>query len=127
MLGQGEVKAGADDALGFMLGREEVEAGADVIIINDSNKTVVDDKVKLSKNLPKRRKIFGRSMKRGGDRKLGHAGDGIEYVPPIAPTRFAVALEPDTGMTHITPSNQMEYIRKKTLFRRLQQMEVNIL
>jgi hypothetical protein len=129
-LGREEVKAGADDVIGFMLGREEVEAGADDIIINDSNKTVDDDKVdkvKLSKKMPKRRKIYGRSMKRGGNRKLGHAGDGIEYVPPIAPTRFAVALEPDTRMTPITPSNQINYIRKKTLFRQLQQMEVNIL
>ena len=79
------------------------------------------------KKMPKRRKTFGSSQKRGGNRKLGDGGEGIAYMPPVAPTRFAVALQPDTHGTSITPSNQMKYIPKKTLFRQLQQMEVNIL
>ena len=33
--------------------------------------------------MPKRRKKFGRSQKRGGDRKLGDSGDGLEYVPLV--------------------------------------------
>ena len=84
------------------------------------------DNVKFVKKMPKRRKIYGRSEKRGGDRKLGDGGEGIEYIPPVAPTRFAVALEPDTRVTPITPSNQIKYILKKILFCQLQQMEVNI-
>jgi hypothetical protein len=125
MLGQEEVKGGADE--GDMLGREEVEADADNVIINDRNKTVDDDKVdkvKSSKKKPKRRKIYGRSHRRGGDRKLDHASDGIEYIPPVAPTWFEVALDPDTRVTSIT--SNIKYIPKKTLFCQLQQMKVNI-
>ena len=127
-------------------GREEVEV--DVLMAvetdllsnhNDSTKcqssypaasAVNDDQVDLAvddvKKMPKRRKTFGRSQKRGGNRKLGDGGEGIAYMPPVAPTRFAVALQPDTHGTSITPSNQMKYIPKKTLFCQLQQMEVNI-
>ena len=107
---------------GDTLSREEVEAGAHVIIINDSNTTVDDDKVdevKLSKKMPKRRKIFGRSQSRGGNQKLGYGGDGIAYIPPVAPTRF------DTCVPSIT--SNIKYIPKKTLLRHLHQMEVNIL
>ena len=112
---------------GDTLGREEVEVGAQDVIINDSNKTVDDnkvDEVKLSKKMPKRRKIFGRSQRRGGNRKLGYGGDGITYISPVAPTRFEVALDPDTRVTSTT--SNIKYIPKKTLFRCLQQMEVNI-
>ena len=104
-------------------GREEVEV--DVLMAvetdllfnyNDStNKcqssypAVNDDQVDLAvndvKKMPKRRKTFGRSQKRGGDRKLGDGGEGIAYMPPVAPTKFAVALQPDTRGTSITPSN----------------------
>ena len=107
---------------GDTLIREEVEAGAHIITINDSNKTVDDDKVdevKLSKKMPKRRKIFGRSQSRGGNQKLGYGGDGIAYILPIAPTRF------DTRVPSIT--SNIKYIPKKTLFCHLHQMEVNIL
>ena len=129
-------------------GREEVEV--DVLMAvetdllsnhNDSTKCQSsypatsaindDDQVDLAvddvKKMPKRRKTFGRSQKRGGDRKLGDGGEGIACMPPVAPTQFAVALQPDTRGTSITLSNQMKYIPKKTLFRQLQQMEVNIL
>ena len=107
---------------GDMLVREEVEAGAHVIIINDSNKTDDEDnfdEVKLSKKMPKRRKIFGRTQSRGGNQKLGYGGDGIAYIPPVAPTRF------DTCVPSIT--SNIKYIPKKTLLRHLHQMEVNIL
>ena len=113
---------------GDTLSREEVEAGAHVIIINDSNTTVDDDKVdevKLSKKMPKRRKIYGRSQRRGGNKKLGYGGDGIAYIPPVAYTWFEVALDPDTPVPSIT--SNIKYIPKKTMFRRLQQMEVNVL
>ena len=77
-------------------GREEVEV--DVLMAvetdllfnhNDSTKcqssypatsAVNDDQVDLAvddvKKMPKRRKTFGRSQKRGGDRKLGDGGEG---------------------------------------------------
>ena len=123
---------------GDTLGREEVEADAHNLIINDSNKTTapVDgdqvkdddddqvDEVKLTKKMPQRRKIYGWNQKRGGSRKLGDGGEDIAYIPPVAPTRFAVALDPDTRVTSIT--SNIKYIPKKTLFRQLQQMEVNI-
>ena len=100
---------------GDTLIREEVEAGAHIITINDSNKTVDDDKVdevKLSKKMPKRRKIYGRSQRRGGDRKLGRKSDGIAYIPPVAPTWFEVALDPDT---RVTPSQATSSIFQRRL------------
>ena len=100
---------------GDRLGREEVEAGAHYVIINDSNKTVDDDKVdkvKLSKKMLKRRKIYGRSQKRGGNRKLDNGGDGIAYIPPVAPTWFEVALDPDT---RVTPSQATSSIFQRRL------------
>jgi hypothetical protein len=75
--------------------------------------------------MPKRRKIYGRSQRGGGDRKLGREGDGIAYILLVAPTPFEVALDPDTRVTSIT--SNIKYIPKKTLFRQLQQMDVNIL
>jgi len=74
----------------------------------------VDLAVNDVKKMPKGRKTFGGSQKRGGNRKLGDGGEGIAYMPPVAPTKFAVALQPDTRGTSITPSNQMKYIPKKT-------------
>jgi hypothetical protein len=50
----------------------------------------------LAKKMPKRRKIHGRSQKRGGDRKLGDGGQGLEYVPPVAPTSWvAITIAPN--------------------------------
>jgi hypothetical protein len=107
-------------------GREEVEAGgAHSLKINDSNKchdsllpSIASPKPAVK--MPKRRKTFGRSQKKSGNRKLGDGGEGFFYIPPIAPTRF------DTRGTSIK-GNHIKYIPKKTLFRQLQQMEVNIL
>jgi hypothetical protein len=104
---------------------EATAAPVDGDQVEDVDDDQVDD-VKFIKKMPKRRKIYGRSEKRGGDRKLGDGGEGIEYILPVAPTRFAVALEPDTRVTPITPSNQIKYIPKKILFCQLQQMEENI-
>jgi hypothetical protein len=104
---------------------EATAAPVDGDQVEDVDDDQVDD-VKFVKKMPKRRKIYGRSENRGGDRKLGDGGEGIEYIPPVAPTQFAVALEPDTHVTPITPSNQIKYILKKILFCQLQQMEVNI-
>ena len=58
--------------------------------------------------MPKRRKIYGRSQKRGGNRKLGDGGDGIAYIPPVAPTWFVAAFDPDTRVTSIT--SNIKYI-----------------
>jgi hypothetical protein len=104
---------------------EATTAPVDGDQVEDVDDDQVDD-VKFVKKMPKRMKIYRRSEKRGGARKLGDGGEGIEYIPPVAPTRFAVALEPDTRVTPITPSNQIKYILKKILFCQLQQMEVNI-
>jgi hypothetical protein len=67
--------------------------------------------------MPKRRKKFGRSKKRGGDRKLGHGGKGLEYIPPVAATLVAAAV-PNNNKSLI------KYIPKKTLLHQWQQMEV---
>jgi hypothetical protein len=68
--------------------------------------------------MPKRRRKFGRSQKRGGDRKLGFGGDGLEYVPPVRGTTGVVAVV--TNNTQLS----LKYIPKKTLLRQLQQIEV---
>ena len=67
--------------------------------------------------MPKRRKKFGRSQKRGGDRKLGDGGDGLEYVPLVRAAAAVVAVTNDT-------QRSLKYIPKKTLLRQLQQIEV---
>jgi hypothetical protein len=67
--------------------------------------------------MPKRRKKFGRSQKRGGDRKLGDGGDGLEYVPLVRAAAGVVAVTNDTQLS-------LKYIPKKTLLRQLQQIEV---
>ena len=67
--------------------------------------------------MPKRRRKFGRSQKRGGNRKLGNGGDGLEYVPPVRGTSGVVAVTNDTQLS-------LKYIPKKTLLRQLQQIEV---
>ena len=63
---------------------------------------------------------FGRSQKRGGNRKLGFGGDGLEYVPPVRGTSGVVAVTNDTQLS-------LKYIPKKTLLRQLQQIEVLLL
>ena len=70
--------------------------------------------------MPKRRKKFGRSQKRGGDRKLGFGGDGLEYVPLVRAAAAVVAVINDTQLS-------LKYIPKKTLLRQLQQIEVTYL
>ncbi len=70
-----------------------------------------------AKKIPKRRKKFGRSQKRGGDRKLGDGGDGLEYVPPVVATAVVAAVPNDNKLL-------IKYISKKTLLRQLQYMEV---
>ena len=67
--------------------------------------------------MPKRRKKFGRSQKRGGNRKLGDGGDGLEYVPLVRAAAAVVAVTNDTQLS-------LKYIPKKTLLRQLQQIEV---
>lgn len=67
--------------------------------------------------MPKRRKKFGRSQKRGGNRKLGDGGDGLEYVPIVRAAAAVVEVTNDT-------QRSLKYIPKKTLLRQLQQIEV---
>jgi hypothetical protein len=66
---------------------------ANEILANIGNSV---DEIMVAKKMPKRRKIFGRSQKRGGDRKLGYGGDGLEYVPPIATDWVADPVAQDT-------------------------------
>ncbi len=79
---------------------QDIEATA-ASVHGDQVEDVDDDQVvdvTVIKKMPKRRKTFGRSQKRGGDRKLGDGGKGIAYVPPVAPTRFPVAFDPTLYM-----------------------------
>jgi hypothetical protein len=76
------------------------------------------NEIVVAKKTPKRRKIFGRSQKRGGDRKLGDGGEGLEYAPPVAATWVAVS---DAQVRKLS----IRYISKKNLLHQLQQMEVN--
>jgi hypothetical protein len=76
------------------------------------------DKVKLAKKkMPKRRKIYGRSQKRGGDRKLGDGGEGVAFLPPVTPTWFAVAFAPDTR--HVTKAQLSKCLLESESKRRL--------
>jgi hypothetical protein len=47
---------------------------ANEVLANNGTNSV--NEIMVTKKMPKRRKIFGRSQKRGGDRKLGYGGDG---------------------------------------------------
>ena len=76
------------------------------------------NEIVVAKKMPKRRKVFGRSQKRGGDRKLGDGGEGLEYAPPVAATWVAVS---DAQVRKLS----IRYILKKNLLCQLQQMEVN--
>jgi hypothetical protein len=90
---------------------------ADEVLANNGNS---DDEIMVAKKMPKMRKIFGRSQKRGGDRKLGYGVDGLEYVPPVAAARVADPVAQDTKQS-------IKYIPKKNLLRQWQQMEVTCL
>ena len=50
--------------------------------------------------------------------KLGHGGDGLEYIPPVAATSVAVAGPSSSKIL-------FKYIPKKTLLRQLQQTQVS--
>ncbi len=84
----------------------------------DLSNAVVVNKVQKRRKM---RKIFGRSMKRGGNMKCGQGGDSLEYVPPMAAARVAepVAVE--------AIRSSIKYIPKKNLWHWLQQKEVRYL
>jgi hypothetical protein len=44
--------------------------------------------------MPKRKKKFGRSQKRGGNSKLGAGGECLEFFPATTPTYVALAVTP---------------------------------
>ncbi len=92
---------------------------ANKVLVNNGNSV---DEIMVAKKMPKRRKIFGRSQKRGGDRKLGYRGDGLEYVPPVAAARVA-----DPAAQAQDTKQSIKYIPKKNLLHQLQQMEVTCL
>ncbi len=44
--------------------------------------------------MPKRKKKFGRSQKRGGNSKLGARGEGFKFFPAATPALVALAVTP---------------------------------
>ncbi len=71
----------------------------------------------VARKMPKRKKKFGRTEKRGGNSKIGAGGEGLEFFPAPTPTCVALAVTPVTKLSS-------KDISKRNLLSRLQQMEL---
>jgi hypothetical protein len=66
-----------------------------VNVCNDIDATQIDTPhAQLARKMPKRKKKFGRSQKKGGNSKLGAGGEHLEFFPATTPTRVALAVTP---------------------------------
>jgi hypothetical protein len=73
---------------------------------------------KVSKKMPKRSKKFGRSQRRGGNRKLGYRGEGLKFVGDATAPYVAQA-----GTTIAKLSSKD--ISKRNLLSKLQWTEIS--
>jgi hypothetical protein len=108
-----EVPAKNNSALNNMLAKPN-----SVNVCNDIDATQIDTPhAQVARKMPKRKKRFGRSQKRGGNSKLGAGGEGLEFFPSATPTCVALAVTPVAKLSS-------KVISKRNLLSQLQQMEV---